>query len=102
AGSALVGPIMKPSSPKSADRALMPASMALNHGMPPILTTTPSLTSFATAGTIAANDSAAAKASIVPVFLCIVDPPMMQAIEEFLLCRHQRHCPSACDLVHFE
>src|SRR5690606_6646461 len=43
AGSALVGPTMKASTPSSAPRSLMPASMALNHGMPPILTTTPTL-----------------------------------------------------------
>ena len=41
AGSALVGPIMKALTPSSADFFLMPASMALNHGMPPIFTTTP-------------------------------------------------------------
>ena len=41
AGSALVGPIIMASTPSLAPSSLMPVSMALNHGMPPIFTTTP-------------------------------------------------------------
>src|SRR5574337_926678 len=41
AGSALVGPTMKAFTPSSCALFLMPASMALNQGMPPIFTTRP-------------------------------------------------------------
>ena len=40
AASAWVGPIIQASTPSSLPAFLIPASMALNHGMPPIFTTT--------------------------------------------------------------
>ncbi len=63
AGSALVGPIMKALTPSSAPFFLMPASMALNHGMPPIFTTTPmtGLSADAKDGPARANETAPAK-----------------------------------------
>ncbi len=41
AGSALVGPTMKAFTPSWSARFLMPASIALNQGIPPTFTTTP-------------------------------------------------------------
>ena len=61
AGSALVGPTMKASTPSSSARSRMPASIALNHGIPPILTTTPMVgVSWAMAGAPATSAAAAA------------------------------------------
>ncbi|MCY1243329.1 hypothetical protein D9M72_563400 [compost metagenome] len=64
AGSALVGPIMKASMPSFWPRSLIPASMALNHGMPPILTTTPTFpASWANATAAPASESDVARAA---------------------------------------
>src|SRR5271166_266202 len=62
-GSALVGPIMVASTPSLVPSSLMPASMALNHGIPPIFTTTPIVGLSAAKAPVASTAAKATPAS---------------------------------------
>ena len=70
AASACVGPIIQASAPTSGAAFLMPTSMALNQGMPPIFTTTPTCGLSAAMVAVAASPRAAIATAIT--FVCLL------------------------------